>query len=103
MSTKLRVNDTVKVLAGKDKGKTGQILKIDRENGRVMVQGIGIVKKTFKPRSEQDQGGIREVESYIDISNVAYVLKSGETTRLGYEFDKNGKKVRVAKKTGDKI
>ncbi len=103
MSTKLRVNDTVKVLTGKDKGKTGEILKIDRENGRVIVKGIGMVKKTFKPRSEQDQGGIREIESSIDISNVAYVLKNGDTTRVGYQLDKNGKKVRVAKKTGEKI
>ena len=98
---KLKKNDNVKVLAGKDKGKTGRILKVDRENERVVIQSVNLVKKTMKKRNQQDQGGIKEIEAPIHISNVAYVLKNGETTRIGMKIDENGKKVRYAKKTGE--
>ncbi|MGI6433396.1 MAG: 50S ribosomal protein L24 [Sphaerochaetaceae bacterium] len=100
---KLKKNDNVKVLVGKDKGKSGRILKIDHEKQRVVVQGVNMVKKTMRRRSEQDQGGIKEIEAPIHVSNVAYVLKSGETSRLGAKFDQKGNKVRYAKKTGEVI
>ena len=66
---KLKKNDNVKVLAGKDKGKSGRILKIDHKTERVIVQGVNMVKKTMKKRSQQDQGGIKEIEAPIHVSN----------------------------------
>jgi large subunit ribosomal protein L24 len=100
---KLKKNDNVKVLAGKDKGKTGRILKVDQINQRVVVQGVNMVKKTMKKRSQQDQGGIKEIEAPIHVSNVALLLKNGETTRVGFKLEENGNKVRFAKKTGEVI
>jgi large subunit ribosomal protein L24 len=100
---KLKKNDNVKVLAGKDKGKSGRILKVDRESERVVVQGVNLVKKTMKKRNQQDQGGIKEIEAPIHVSNVALVLKNGQTTRIGSKIDENGNKVRYAKKTGEVI
>ena len=100
---KLKKNDNVKVLSGKDKGKSGRILKVDREKERVVVQGVNMVKKTMKKRNQQDQGGIKEIEAPIHVSNVALLLKNGETTRIGMKFDESGKKVRFAKKTGETV
>ena len=100
---KLKKNDNVKVLAGKDKGKSGRILKVDREKERVVVQGVNMAKKTMKKRNQQDQGGIKEIEAPIHVSNVALLLKNGETTRIGMKFDESGKKVRFAKKTGETV
>ncbi len=93
-------NDTVKITTGKDKGKTGKVLKIDPAAGRVIVQGLNMVKKAVKKRSQQDKGGIIEIEAPLDISNVAIVTKNGSTSRIGYKFV-DGKKVRFAKKTGE--
>ncbi len=98
---KLKKNDNVKVLAGKDKGKSGRILKIDHESQRVIVQGVNMVKKTMKKRSQQDQGGIKEIEAPIHVSNLAILVKNGQTSRIGYKFDESGNKVRYAKKTGE--
>jgi large subunit ribosomal protein L24 len=100
---KLKKNDNVKVLVGKDKGKSGQVLKIDHINQRVVVQGVNMVKKTMKKKSQQDQGGIKEIEAPIHVSNVALLLKNGETSRIGLKVDENGAKVRIAKKTGEVI
>jgi large subunit ribosomal protein L24 len=100
---KLKKNDNVKVLAGKDSGKTGRILKIDHESQRVVVQGVNMVKKTMKKRSQQDQGGIKEIEAPIHVSNVAFLLKNGQTSRIGMKVDEKGVKVRYAKKTGEVI
>ncbi len=102
IKTKLKKDDTVKVLSGKEKGKTGRILKIDTVNGRVLVQGLNLVKKAVRKKSQQDKGGIIEIEAPIHISNVALVTKSGQTTRIGYKFE-DGKKVRIARKTGEEI
>ena len=98
--SRIKKNDTVKVLAGKDKGKTGKVLKVDADSGRVIIQGVNMVKKAMKKRSQQDKGGIIEVEAPLDISNVALVTKDGSTSRIGYKFV-DGKKVRFAKKTGE--
>lgn len=98
---RLKKNDTVKIIAGKDKGKTGRIVKIDPVNERVVVQGANMVKKTMKKKNPQDKGGIMEIEAPIHISNVALVVKNGETSRIGYKIDENGNKVRFAKKTGE--
>lgn len=96
---RLKKNDTVKIIAGKDKGKIGKIVKINPETERVIVQGANMVTKTMKKKSQQDKGGIMVVEAPIHVSNVALVSKDKES-RVGYKLD-NGKKVRYAKKTGE--
>ncbi|MCY1152009.1 MAG: 50S ribosomal protein L24 [Sphaerochaetaceae bacterium] len=99
---KLKKNDTVKVLAGKDKGYVGKIVKVDPNKDRVIVQGANMVKKTVKKRSPQDKGGIIDIEAPIHVSNVALVV-DGKVSKIGYKFDDDGKKVRYAKKTGEVI
>ena len=96
---RLKKDDTVKIIAGKDKGLTGKIIKVDPENERVIVQGANMVKKTMKKQNAQDKGGIMEVEAPIHVSNVALVSK-GSVSKVGYKME-NGKKVRYAKKTGE--
>ena len=101
---RLKKNDTVKILAGKDKGVTGKIIKVDTENERVYVQGANMVSKTMKKRNQQDKGGITKVEAPIHVSNVALVVsKNGETSKVGFKKDANGNKVRYAKKTGEVV
>ena len=101
---RLKKNDTVKILAGKDKGVTGKIIKVDTENERVYVQGANMVSKTMKKRNQQDKGGITQIEAPIHVSNVALVVsKNGETSKVGFKKDANGNKVRYAKKTGEVI
>ena len=96
---RLKKDDTVKIIAGKDKGRTGKIVKVDTVNERVIVQGANMVKKTMKKQNAQDKGGIVEVEAPIHVSNVALVSK-GSVSKVGYKME-NGKKVRYAKKTGE--
>ncbi|MCI7806709.1 MAG: 50S ribosomal protein L24 [Bullifex sp.] len=96
---RLKKNDTVKIIAGKDKGKIGKIVKINPETERVIVQGANMVTKTIKKKNPQDKGGIMVVEAPIHVSNVAIVSKD-KTSRIGYKLE-NGKKVRYAKKTGE--
>lgn len=96
---KIKKGDTVVVIAGKDKGKDGKVLAV--KDGRVLVEGIGMVTKHMKPSAANQQGGIVNKESYIDVSNVMYLHK-GKPTRIGFKID-GDKKVRVAKTTGDVI
>ena len=96
---RLKKNDTVKIIAGKDKGRTGKIIKIDPSNERVYVQGANMVKKTQKKINPQDKGGIVEIEAPIHVSNVQLVSKD-KVSRVGYRIE-NGKKIRYAKKTGE--
>ena len=96
---RLKKTDTVKIIAGKDKGKIGKIVKINPETERVIVQGANMVTKTIKKKNPQDKGGIMVVEAPIHVSNVAIVSKD-KTSRIGYKLE-NGKKVRYAKKTGE--
>ncbi len=100
MKTRIKKDDTVKVLTGREKGKTGRVVKIDRVGGRVIVQGLNMVKKAAKKKSQQDKGGIIEIEASLHISNVAITTKSGQVTKIGYKIE-NGKKIRIAKKTGE--
>jgi large subunit ribosomal protein L24 len=97
---KLKKEDTVKILTGKEVGKTGRILKIDREKGRVLVEGLNLVKKAIKPKSQTEKGGIKEIEAPFHISNVMIMCKKCGVTRVGFEF-KNNKKVRICRKCGD--
>jgi len=96
---KIKTGDTVKVIAGKDKGKDGKVLAV--KDGKVLVEGIGMVTKHTKPSAANQQGGIVNKESYIDASNVMYLHK-GKATRVGFKMD-GDKKVRVAKATGEVI
>ncbi len=96
---RLKKNDTVKIIAGKDKGKVGKIVKTDPANERVYIQGANMVSKTMKKRTPQDKGGIMEIEAPIHVSNVALVSKD-KVSKVGYKIE-NGKKVRFAKKTGE--
>ncbi len=100
---KLKKNDSVVIIAGKDKGKSGKIVKIDHKNQKAIVQGANMIKKAMRKTSQQDQGGIVEIEAPIHVSNLMYLTKDGEASRIGYKFDESGKKVRFAKKTGEVI
>lgn len=102
MKTKLKKDDTVVVIAGKDKGKTGRVLKIDREAGRILVEGVNMVKKAQKKRSQTDSGGIIEREAPVAISNVMFAGKDGKRARLGLRMQGN-EKVRYSRRTGDTI
>ena len=98
---KIKTGDTVKVIAGKDKDKEGKVLSVDKKAGRVVVEGVNMVTKHAKPSASNQQGGIINKEAPIDASNVMYV-QNGKATRIGYKVE-DGKKVRVAKKTGEVI
>ena len=96
---KIRKDDLVKVIAGKDKDKTGKVLSV--KDGKVLVEGCNMVTKHSKPNAANPQGGIVNQEAAMDISNVMLVV-DGQATRVGFQMD-GDKKVRVAKKTGKVI
>ena len=101
LKTKLKKDDTVKVIAGKWKGRTGRILQVVRETGRVLVEGVGMVKRHTRPNPQkQIKGGIAERESPIAISNVMMMTSGGVATRVGYKMD-GARRVRVARKGGE--
>ncbi len=96
-------NDTVVVIAGKDKGKTGRVLRVLNDKGRVLVEKVGIVKKHVKPNPQQNiKGGIAEQETPIHMSNVMLVDASGKATRVGMRTV-DGKRERYAKTTGETL
>ena len=97
---KLKKEDTVEVIAGKDKGKRGRILKILRDKDRVLVEGVNMVKKTQKKRKQQDRGGIIEVEAALHSSNLMIVCKKCGPTRIGYRISGDTKS-RVCRKCGE--
>ena len=99
---KLRKEDTVEVIAGKDKGKRGRILKINRASDRIVVEGVNIVKKAQKKRKQNDRGGIAEIEAAIHSSNLMIVCKKCGPTRIGYKIE-GDKKVRVCRKCGEAL
>ena len=100
-ATKIKKGDLVQVIAGKDKGKEGKVIAVNKKDKKVLVEGINMITKHTKPSAANQNGGIINQEAPIDISNVMYVFK-GKATRIGYT-EKDGKKVRVAKSTGDII
>ncbi|CDF08303.1 50S ribosomal protein L24 [Firmicutes bacterium CAG:95] len=100
-SLKIKKGDTVKVIAGIDKGAEGKVLSVDAKNSKVVVEGVGMVTKHTKPSAANQNGGIIQKEAPIDLSNVMYVHK-GKATRVGFKMD-GDKKVRFAKSTGDVI
>ncbi len=103
----IKKGDTVYVLSGDDKGKTGRVLKVEVSKYRAVVEGINKVKKSTKPNAKNPQGGIIEVEAPIHLSNLNLVdPKSGKDakpTRIGRRKDENGKTVRYSKKSGEEI
>jgi len=102
---KIRREDTVKVIAGRDKGKTGRVLQVDRERGKVLIEGVGMVKRHTRPNpSRQIKGGIAERESPIAISNVMLLTSGGVPTRVGFRIEGTGassRRVRYARKGGE--
>ena len=101
---KIRKNDKVIVVVGKDKGKIGTVLKIDSEKGRVVVEKVNMVKRHSRPSAKAAQGGIIEKESPLSISNVQIVCnKCAESTRIGSRTLEDGSKVRICKKCGESM
>lgn len=99
----LKIGDEVVVITGSDKGKKGKIISIDRKKNRVVVEGVHIVKKHQKGNG-QTTGGILDVEAPIHVSNVMIIdPKSKKRTRIGHTTDKNNKKIRIAKKSNEKL
>jgi large subunit ribosomal protein L24 len=110
MAFKIRRDDTVRIITGKDKGRTGRVLRVDPKKERVYVEGANIVKRHMRPRTlrdtqrSQEIGGIVEKEGPIHVSNVMLVdPASGEPTRVSVSRDEGGRRVRVAKKSGKEI
>ncbi len=99
---KIRKDDTVEIIAGKDKGKRGSVVRVIRDKDRVIVAGANLVKKAMKKRSQQDRGGVVEIEAPINISNVMIVCKKCGPTRIGYKID-GDKKTRVCRKCGEAL
>ena len=98
---KLKKGDLVKVISGKDKGKDGKIIAVNHKSSTVVVEGVNMITKHTKPSAANQQGGIIHQEGPLHVSNVMYLYK-GKATRIGYKVE-DGKKVRVAKSTGDVI
>ena len=102
MAAKIRKGDKVVVLAGKDKGKTGSVLSVIPTETRALVQGLNLVRRHTKQSAAQD-AGIYTKEAPIHLSNLAVTDAAGKPTRVGFKIQDDGKKVRVAKSTGDVI
>ena len=104
MAARIRKGDTVVVISGKDKGKTGKVLRVLVEEGRVLVAGINLVKRHSRPTPRNPSGGIVEREQAIHASKVMPVDPgTGKGTRVRFKTLENGKKVRIAAKSGDEL
>ena len=103
MAAKIKKGDKVVVLAGRDKGKAGEVLQVMPKDGRAVVRGVNMVKKHTK-QSQTSEGGIISKEATIDLSNIAMAdPKDGKATRVGFKILDDGRKVRFAKRSGDLI
>jgi large subunit ribosomal protein L24 len=102
MAAKIKKGDRVVVLAGKDKGRQGNVLKVLPKESRVLVEGLNIAQRHTKPSQGDPQGGIKNKEAPLHVSNVAVVDSNGKPTRVGFRVE-GDKKVRVAKTTGEVI
>ncbi|MFV8224937.1 50S ribosomal protein L24 [Christiangramia aquimixticola] len=99
---KIKSGDTVRVIAGDHKGKEGKVQKVLIEKNKAIVEGVNMISKHEKPSASNPQGGIKEKEAPIHISNLSLIDKNGETTRVGYR-EEDGKKVRFSKKSNEVI
>ncbi|MBR1223104.1 50S ribosomal protein L24 [Bradyrhizobium sp. U87765 SZCCT0131] len=102
MAAKIRKGDKVIVLSGRDKGRTGEVFEVRPSEDRALVRGVNLVKRHQK-QSQTQEGGIISKEAPIHLSNIALVAKDGKPTRVGFKVLADGKKVRVAKRTGAEI
>ncbi len=103
MAAKIKTGDAVIVLSGRDKGKKGSVLKVNPKRNRAVVQGVNLVKRHTRPTAT-DQGGIKEKELSIHLSNLAIEdPKTGEASRVGFKRLEDGRKVRVARRSGEVI
>jgi large subunit ribosomal protein L24 len=102
MAAKIKKGDRVVVLTGKDKGKTGSVLRVLPKENRVVVEGLNMVQRHTRPSQMDPQGGIKNKEAAIHVSNVAVADSNGKPTRVGFRVE-GDKKVRVAKTTGEVI
>lgn len=103
MASKIKKGDSVVVLTGKDKGKTGEVLRVSPKDKRALVQGVNVAKRHVRA-SQTSQGGIQDKELSIDLSNLAVAdPKDGKATRVGFKKLDDGRKVRVAKRSGEVI
>ncbi|MBB3173305.1 large subunit ribosomal protein L24 [Endobacter medicaginis] len=104
MAARIRKGDTVVVTTGSDRGKQGEVLSVSPKDNRAVVRGVKIAKRHTKPRGMGEPGGIVEREAAIDLSNLALVdPKSGKPTKVGFRVLEDGRKVRVARATGEII
>ncbi len=100
----VKKDDQVEVLAGKDKGRVGKILRVERKAGKAIVEKVNIVKRHTKPNQSNQQGGIVEKEAYVDMSNLKLICpKCSKTVRVGKQILDDGSKVRVCKKCGESV
>jgi large subunit ribosomal protein L24 len=103
MAAKIRKGDKVVVLSGRDKGRTGEVIEVRPSEGRAVVRGVNLVKRHQKQTANQ-QGGIISKEAPIHLSNIAYAdPKDGKPTRIGWKIQKDGTRVRIAKRSGAEI
>ncbi len=102
MAAKIKKGDRVVLLAGKDKGREGAVVKVMPKDERVVVEGLNMVQRHTRPSQSDPQGGIKHKEASVHVSNVAVVDSAGKPTRVGFRVE-NGKKVRFAKTTGEVI
>ena len=107
VTIRLKKDDQVKVIAGRDRGKTGRVISIDRKTGKVLVEGVGMVKRHTRPNPQrQIKGGIAERESPISVSNVMVLTSGGQISRIGYKTEGEGvgaRRIRIARKTGEQL
>ncbi|WP_124980098.1 50S ribosomal protein L24 [Nonlabens xiamenensis] len=99
---KIKTGDTVRVLAGEHKGAEGKVTKVFIEKNKAIVEGVNMVSKHEKPSAANPQGGIKEMEAPLHVSNLALIDKNGKTTRVGYDVE-GGKKTRIARTTKEAI
>ncbi|MBP3534691.1 MAG: 50S ribosomal protein L24 [Muribaculaceae bacterium] len=100
----IKKGDNVYVNSGEDRGKTGRVLSVDVKKQRAIVEGLNMVSKATRPSAQHPNGGIVKMEAPIHVSNLNLVdPKTGKPTRVGHKIDADGKKVRVAKKSGEEI
>ena len=102
MAAKIKKGDRVVLLTGRDKGRQGEVMRVFPKEERLLVQGLNLVKRHTRPSQGDPQGGIRTKEAPVHVSNVAYVDRDGQPTRVGFRIE-GDKKVRYAKKSGEVI
>ncbi|HUW69566.1 MAG TPA: 50S ribosomal protein L24 [bacterium] len=102
LKTKLKKDDLVQVISGKERGKQGKIVVVDHDKGRAIVQGVNMVKKAMKKKSQNDRGGIIEIEAPVRLCNMMIVCKKCGPTRIGYKIEGDAKK-RVCRKCGEAL